>query len=626
MKYRPDIDGLRAVAVLPVLLYHFGQETVSGGFAGVDVFFVISGYLIAGTILADLDRGAFSILTFYWRRAKRILPALIFTLVASMIAASWLLLPSALLDFSWSVIATSTFWSNVYFWKTTDYFAPSAILRPLLHTWSLAVEEQYYIFAPIAMWAVYRYLNRAWLWVLVPLIALSLLGSILGSRMAASASFYLLPTRAWELMAGAALMLCRPPLLRRRWQVEALGLAGLGLLAFTYFGFDATDPWPGANALVPVLASCLLIHAGSHARSLGAPVATRLLQAPPLVWIGLISYSLYLVHWPLLSFVAQARMVPVQAPWLMTGISIVIAAVMWRYVEQPFRARVPRNGPRPIFLQSGAAIVASIAAAMAIIAAAGMPQRFPTFEERRIATAHWRNGVCFLSEDTADRFDAGACVHDFGFPETRVMLWGDSFAAHYVSGLGPNAAAIGSNVLQYTFQGCPPVLAYASVARPACTGFNRRALDLIESRGIDTVLIAARWPDYQDRTLAALEETIREVQARGAEALIIGQSPEFLADVQQIAFAAERRGLATDAWPAAQKIHANPILARIAAETGSRFVDPMALLCTDGACPYRDAVDYHYFDYGHMSTQGATTALRAYLAAIDAPEEIAGRQ
>ena len=187
MKYRRDIDGLRAVAVLPVVLFHFGISAIPGGFTGVDIFFVISGYLITGSLLDDLERGQFSIVSFYWRRARRILPALIFVTLLTCIAALFILLPSDLHEFSLSVIAASTFWSNIYFWKTSNYFSIDAELRPLLHTWSLSVEEQYYIFAPILMFLIYRYFGKRWLTILLPIILGSFVLAVMATWLAPNA-------------------------------------------------------------------------------------------------------------------------------------------------------------------------------------------------------------------------------------------------------------------------------------------------------------------------------------------------------------------------------------------------------------------------------------------------------
>ncbi|TIT72438.1 MAG: acyltransferase, partial [Mesorhizobium sp.] len=299
MQYRRYIEGLRAVAVLPVVLFHFGISAIPGGFSGVDIFFVISGYLTSGSLLDDLERGQFSIVNFYWRRARRILPALVFVMLLTCIAALFILLPPDLRGFSLSIIATSTFWSNVFFWKTSSYFSIDAALLPLLHTWPLSVAEQYYIFAPILMFLIYRYIGKRWLTTLLPIILCSFVVAVMATSLAPTAGFYLLPTRIWELMLGALLMLKCPSPLGNRFLMESVGVAGFGLLAIGFFAISASDPFPGYNALYPCIGTALLIYVGQNTPS---TVATRMLEVRPLVWIGLISYSLYLVHWPLNAF------------------------------------------------------------------------------------------------------------------------------------------------------------------------------------------------------------------------------------------------------------------------------------------------------------------------------------
>ncbi|RUU09301.1 acyltransferase, partial [Mesorhizobium sp. M7A.T.Ca.TU.009.01.3.2] len=283
MNYRRDIDGLRAVAVLPVVLFHFGVSAIPGGFTGVDIFFVISGYLISGSLLDDLERGQFSIGRFYWRRARRILPALTFVILLASIAAWFILLPSDLHEFSLSVIAASTFWSNIYFWKTTNYFSIDAELRPLLHTWSLSVEEQYYIFAPILLYLIYRYVSKRWLTVLLPMAIGSFALAVIATSLAPTAGFYLLPTRIWELALGAMLMLRKPPVLASRLAADLIGLAGFALIAFGFVMISDSDPFPGYNALFPCIGTALLIYAGQDSADRPAPVATRVLRLAPLV-------------------------------------------------------------------------------------------------------------------------------------------------------------------------------------------------------------------------------------------------------------------------------------------------------------------------------------------------------
>ena len=337
MIYRREIDGLRALAVLPVILFHAGFSGVSGGFVGVDVFFVISGYLITVIILEELAAGRFTVAGFYERRARRILPALFFVLLACLPLAWWLLLPTELVDFGKSVSAVAVFASNILFWLQTDYFAATAEQIPLLHTWSLAVEEQYYLMFPLFMLAAWG-LGKRWLAGLIALVALLSLGwSEWLWRNSVEANFYLIPSRAWELMVGAlAAFYLQKNQAAQGVMAQAASVLGLVLLGYAVFFFDDGIPFPSVYALVPTLGAVLLILFATSATWVG-----KLLASPPLVWVGLISYSAYLWHQPLFVF---ARLQALEEPSVsfMAGLcvmTLVLAWFSWRFVEKPFRDR-----------------------------------------------------------------------------------------------------------------------------------------------------------------------------------------------------------------------------------------------------------------------------------------------
>jgi peptidoglycan/LPS O-acetylase OafA/YrhL len=458
-KYRPDIDGLRAVAIIPVLFFHAGVAGFSGGFVGVDVFFVISGYVIALSLLNDLENDRFSIWRFYSRRIRRIFPALFVTLIVASVAACVLFLPSFLLDFWKSLLATSVFLSNMYFWKASGYFQPDALFSPLLHTWSLAVEEQYYLFMPVATWLIYRFFGRRWLTMFGLAILASLILSAYATQTAPTANFYFLPTRAWELLIGAALALGNIPVIRSRLLAEILGVAGLGAILFAVVTFDDSTPFPGLSALFPCLGSVLLIYVG---KSRVGSLATSLLSLRPMVWIGLISYSLYLVHWPIISFSYYYRLQKPDAfqASLIIVASVALAYLSWRFVEQPIRR--PNPGVTQSRLLAGGVITIALFAAIGAVGIAskgiiGNPQ----FVEQTIpGHQHWNEGKCFLANDPDyHRWSEGACTltHSGG---PKVLLWGDSFAAQYVPGIVANSSDIPGEILQYTAAGCPPIISY----------------------------------------------------------------------------------------------------------------------------------------------------------------------
>lgn len=333
--YFPDLDGLRALAVVPVVLYHAGAHWLPGGFVGVDIFFVLSGFFITRLLAADLEQRRFSIWRFYERRARRILPALFFALAVTALAASLILTPPDLIDFAKSLLATLGFGSNIYFWQTSGYFAQAAELKPLLHTWSLAVEEQYYILFPPALWIVARFGRR----LVLPLFALAAVVSFALCVWAAytpylPASFYWLPTRAWELLVGALIALAPAMALSRRLR-DMLSLGGLVLIAGSLFLINERMAFPGWAAIFPVAGAALLVIASVAGGGLG----NLALTGRPTVFVGQISYSLYLWHWPPLALATYLLFRPPNALEAagLVALAVIGAVVSWRFVEQPFR-------------------------------------------------------------------------------------------------------------------------------------------------------------------------------------------------------------------------------------------------------------------------------------------------
>ena len=339
MKYRAEIDGLRALAVLPVILFHAGFESFGGGFVGVDVFFVISGYLITTIIISEMAKGNFSIVNFYERRARRILPAMFFVIAVSLPFAWFWLGPSDLKDFGQSLVAVSTFSSNILFWRESGYFDTVAELKPLLHTWSLAVEEQYYVIFPIFLMLTWR-LGVQWVVTLLAIIfLLSLSLAQWGAYNNPFAAFFLLPTRGWELLVGvfAAFYLKYNTHLKSQPLNQFLSLLGFSMIAYSIIVFNKTTPFPGLYALIPTLGTGLLILC-----AVPKTFIHSLLSMKSIVGIGLISYSAYLWHQPLLAF-ARHRLLG-EVPDLLLIVlcitSLVMAWFSWHFVEKPFRHKL----------------------------------------------------------------------------------------------------------------------------------------------------------------------------------------------------------------------------------------------------------------------------------------------
>ena len=334
MQYRREIDGLRAVAVIAVILFHAGFAVFSGGFVGVDVFFVISGYLITGIIATELKQGEFNLFRFYERRARRILPALFFVM-ACCIPFAWVwMLPEQFQGFSQSLVAVSLFASNLYFWRGSGYFAPDAGLSPLQHSWSLAVEEQFYVIFPLILLLLWRFGRRSVFPALVLATSASILLSEWGWRNFPAANFYLAPTRAWEFLAGS---ICALFMLDRAQRTNNwLGVLGLALILFSIFHFDSSIPFPSLYTLAPVIGTALIILYGEGQTIVGRLLGTRILGG-----IGLISYSAYLWHQPLFAF-ARIRSILAPSPALLlflVALTFGFSYLSWRFVEQPVRGR-----------------------------------------------------------------------------------------------------------------------------------------------------------------------------------------------------------------------------------------------------------------------------------------------
>jgi len=605
-KYRTDIDGLRAVSILAVMCFHFGLPAF-GGYVGVDVFFVISGYVITLSLLGDLVAGKFSILAFYERRVRRIFPALIFTFILCWLAAWLLFLPADFVDFSNSLLSSATFVSNIYFWKNSGYFDTSAQLRPLLHTWSLSVEAQFYVFMPIAVYLTHRFLRARWLLAFVPVLLASFALSAFATYTAPTANFFVLPTRAWELLLGALLVFAHLPAARGR-IAEALALCGAALIAFAIVAYSDATPFPGVSALAPCVGAVLLIYAGTHAQtSVG-----RLLTLPPIVFIGKISYSLYLVHWSIIVFTRHATLrEPTDLQIVLIAVaSFALATFSWAVIERPFRwpkKRIPRA--RLLFGGAGAMALAALVGATGVLPH-GIPGRLSgPVQQAQIDPDTWMTGVCFLLDDQDYRaWNADRCRRTSGYGE-NALLWGDSFAAHYVPGLIANADNLTANVFQYTAAGCPPVLSYYSYARPNCQKFNAHVLEIIPRYDIKTVVMAARWLDMRQRGLDTLAATIASLKAAGVDVWVIGQSTEFLTDVATIAHKNGGTG-STDMWPLAFDRGLNEKVRQAAA--GATFVDPLSHLCSGKECLYRSGGHLIYADSAHFSDLGSAQAVLAY--------------
>ena len=642
-RYRPDIDGLRALAVVPVIFFHAGLPLFSGGFVGVSVFFVISGYLMASMIGEGLARGDFSFADFYERRARRIFPALFVVLVFCTIVAVAVVPPRLFRDFGVTLVATVLFASNIAFWwKSANYFDAPTEWNPLLHTWSLAVEEQFYILFPVFLVLIWRFGWRA-RWGLTALAAaVSLALSIWGTANAPTATFYLLPTRAWELLLGALVALAMRPrdpdgpvTTTSPWMTRASGVLGLALVLVSLFWFDREMAFPGAAALVPTVGAALLIHSG---RDAGSPAA-RLLGLPPFTFVGRISYSLYLWHWPL--FVFAEKYYLAGAPSLLhktivIALSCVAAYLSWRWVEQPFRGRRATMG-RSALVGVSAGCMAALAIAGAIAHANhGWPSRFPGIasvsdspqyaaEAQDVQWQQFRSGSCFADDVAVWSKERCFLSRHAG---VNALLWGDSFAASYAYGFFRNERSH-LDVLEYTSPSCPPIAGYQAASRPQCTPFNDNVADVIRRYQISTVIMAANWSVYLKRgkmRFDDIEQTVRYLRGLGVRVILIGQSPLFpFAYPDEYFFRTFGTEQADRAYYAPLDVapDMNRRMANIGG--GGTFFDPLALLCHGTGCVFKQGRLYLFYDYGHYTHYGSRKVVNALLDAMKAVPKTDGR-
>ncbi len=500
--YRPDIDGLRAIAVLLVIFNHVGFASFSGGYAGVDIFFVISGFLITSIIFNGLLANTFSFKTFYVRRIKRLMPALFTVLFATTIFALLFLFPSDLEKYGRSLWWVIFYAGNFYFWlEHGGYFEGDTREAALLHTWSLAVEEQYYLLWPLYLIIGLKIFSpRIFVFVTIVVFFVCLLFSEWTLNIAIGAAYYLLPTRMFELMLGSILAITWkdiPPL--PRWLTHLLSAVGFGLIACAAFMLDRESTFPGFNALYPTVgAACILLANREHIGCIN-----RVLMLKPLVFIGLISYSLYLWHWPILVFVRYQGIpmtLPVQVSCI--ALSIALAWLSWKYVETPVRTN------RNISLLSVAdrwllrPMILTIVIGFILISRNGLDMRFSpavkAMDEAVNALSHEMRPLCHASLSDATRAPDDSCRLGADSGDNAVFMFGDSHANHLAGFIDVLATDAGLQAQDYTLDQCPAIFylewGRSAITAEACARRNAAVLDYIKNRKFAYVLLSSSWP------------------------------------------------------------------------------------------------------------------------------------
>lgn len=491
MHYRAEIDGLRALAVIPVILFHAGFSLFGGGFVGVDVFFVISGYLITSILLKELNNNSYSLVNFYQRRARRILPALFFVALACIPFAWFWLPPKDMLDFAQSLAAVSIFSSNLYFLSESNYFDIEVELKPLLHTWSLAVEEQYYVFFPLLLALIWRVRKQAMTPTLLILAGLSLYFAQWTAYNYPKAGFYLLPTRGWELLIGSLVAISAFKGSMPRWikpQLNGLlSLCGLAFIVIAVFIFDKHTPFPSVYALLPTIGTALIILFATK-----GTLTNKLLTNGLLVKLGLISYSAYLVHQPLFAF-ARHRSLGEPKLSLMLGlgaISFAAAYYIWKYIEQPFRRSSSAASGKKHCLLGLTILIGFFAFGMGTIITDGFTGRYKQHElaQYKAAAQHnfqWK-GCNYPACSTTDL-------------TAKIVLTGDSHAASIAPSL---SAAFSTPLTSFewrTHPGCPPLIGFyvSNTHSNQCSRQNLEFINLLtKSDKVEWIIVSAQWALY----------------------------------------------------------------------------------------------------------------------------------
>ncbi len=624
VRFRTDIQALRGVAILLVLLYHAGLPFApSAGYLGVDVFFVVSGYLITGIISRGIARGNFSFKAFYFRRAKRLLPAAYLTFLGTALAATLFLTQSEFHDFVVQLVGAVTFTGNVVLWRQTGYFEGAAELKPLLHVWSLSIEEQYYLLLPATLVLVPARFWRAGAWAVV---ALSLGLCLAYGRIDPSATFYLLPTRAWELGIGSLGVLALEGRADGAW-VRRLywpALAALLVVPFVPVG----GAHPGADAIIVCLATLVVILRNHPVVGASAPMRG-------LAWFGDMSYSLYLVHWPLFALAASAWVidVPLQVRVALAAASVAIAWAMYNFVENPVR-----HADLPMNLRSAGAALAGSVAVIGIGIALGAWQARGSVDYEQVR----RPNVGFDPAcEYRERFESRPQCRNSERPQ--ILVWGDSHAMHLVDAI---VATTDRGVEQATKSACGPYvrLSYWSDEgshnrnwAEGCIRFNQSVLDYVAATpSIEVVVLASVTDQYlrgnhvlvardggnvldqegsEDVAARALAETAAAVRALGRRVVFVSSMPMAGYDVGRcleqralgkFAFGADRENCAIDEAHFREfRADVLALLDRVERQAGLPVIHIDDFDCHDGTCDAQMGGTFLYRDKAHLTHDGS---------------------
>lgn len=604
-QYRPEIDGLRAVSVLVILLFHGGFTWAGGGFIGVDVFFVISGYLITRNIRHDLERGQFSFADFYVRRIRRLFPALVFTLLVVLACGFWLFSPADLERLGQSTQYAVLSLSNFFFWSEAGYFNETSGLKPLLHTWSLAVEEQFYLLWPAMLAGIALIRKRGMLSLF--LLALMLISwglNMLYVQSNPTAVFYLLPFRVFEFALGALCVSVYPVTWRPRLTAELMTLSGLGMILAAVWLLDSSTAFPGVAALLPCLGAALVIMAADSF------TGKWLLSNRLMLIIGLASYSIYLIHWPLLVYYQYWKFTPVSTEEMSALLvaSVLLGGVMWRWVEQPFRKPRQATTTRVFFIKFLLILAVVYLLAFVTQRNAGWPQRFPQayfMTEEEIKQNRDRYWSYFNDETLTQTPPANS---------RKAVVMGNSHAVDLVYALQENDAKLDVTFFNSWHQCYHFGSAVEEQDRATCDQRLQRHLKSKAWQTADVVYLHDHWPLLDLPDLQARLAQIRELT--DAPIYVFGPKMTYYKRVPDIILAHMRQSSVNEY---ARQFSHKPFLSNLNFRVHAmirgidipnvHYVDLLEVQCGPeiDQCEVISAVDggFLYFDYSHFTLQGA---------------------
>jgi len=632
LDYRPDVDGLRAIAVLAVVVFHAFPQWLPGGFIGVDVFFVISGFLISSIILKAHAKGTFSYADFYARRIRRIFPALVLVL-ASCLVFGWLVLtPDYYVELGRHAVAGSLFVANLALWREAGYFDHDAQLKPLMHLWSLGVEEQFYLVWPLFL-ARFRSARA-----LLVVIGLSFAANVLLVSAKPDAAFFLPVTRFWELASGALLAWASLgrhggssiTTARSRTLRDSVSCLGLLLILAPAIGLKASMSFPGWWAAFPVAGAVALIASGPDGL-----VNRQLLALKPMVLIGLISYPLYLWHWPILVGlrVMDLSWLPQQSRAVKAGaLALAFLLAYLTYVVLERRVRHAR-GAVPALCTAAAGI---LVASSGVLLSSGAPTRFSELQNQIVraasrATAEhdrdYRSSRCFLTDTQTEADFSQECVPPEATGASSVLLWGDSHAAHLYQGLRALVAKPGLKLAQFSASRCPPLLAYQGAGLHAhCASINQHVLQFVEQQRPHTLVLAANWHLYATTSTdptGSLRTTLKTLQGLGIpQVVVVGPVSSYPRPQSELLIRQTKGGTVPERLPTPRfkdLVKLDQALRRISVDAGVEFVSLLDALCTANGCLVAPAGDPQLllsFDGAHLTRSGSQFVAEHALCSI----------